>query len=151
MKITIALIFLSVSFGFSQSEISILPVHNPSHLQIKVSANGKCLKDAKTMNSTDADIEIKAYSVGHDSGEELVIPEIEVNLVRGGRLIAEEKIGEQGNIKSILKLAQNNDIIRFLVNGVYIKNANKKLELYSLGTVSILYSIIDSPIKLVMD
>ena len=121
IKKTIALIILSVSFGLAQSEISILPVHNPSHLQIKVSANGKCLKDAKTINSSDSNIEIKAYSLGHDSGEELVIPEIAVDLVRGGRLIASEIIGEQGNIEAILKLAQDNDIIRFLVNGVYIK------------------------------
>ncbi|MFT7248095.1 MAG: hypothetical protein ACI9QN_001960 [Arcticibacterium sp.] len=149
--ITTALVFINISSCFAQNEIAILPVHNPSHLQIKVSANGKCLKDATTMNSSDADIEIKAYSVGYDSGKKLVIPEIEVNLVRGGRLIAKEKIGENGNIKSILELAKNNDIIRFLVNGVYIKNDNQKLELYSLGTVNIIYSIIDTSVKLAMD
>lgn len=138
----ILIISLLSSFSvFAQGEVSILPVYNPSHLQIKVTANGKSLNNVKTIDISDKDIEFKAFSVGNDSGSELVIPKIEVDLVRGGRLIASETIGEKGNISSILEMAQNNDVIRFLVNGIYIKNAFEKLELYSMGTVNLIYSI----------
>ncbi|AWV97537.1 hypothetical protein [Arcticibacterium luteifluviistationis] len=126
---------------FAQGEVSILPVYNPSHLQIKVTSNGKSLNNVKTIDSNNKDIEFKAFSLGNDSGSELVIPKIEVDLVRGGRLIASETIGEKGNISSILELAEKNDVIRFLVNGIYIKNTFEKLELYSLGTVNLIYSI----------
>ncbi len=144
-KTILALVCLSTICGFSamaQGEIAILPVYNPSHLQIKVTANGKILTNAKTFDISDKNVEIKAFSLGNDAGVELVIPEIDVDLVRGGRLVASEKISENGDISTLLKIAKGNDIIRFVVNGVYIKNAFDKLELYSAGTVNLLYSVV---------
>jgi hypothetical protein len=152
-KIVFVLVSLSIICGFSamaQGEIAILPVYNPSHLQIKVSANGKSLTNAKTFDIGNKNVEIKAFSLGGDAGTELVIPEFDVDLVRGGRLVASEKISKNGDISGLLKLAQGNDIIRFVVNGVYIKNAFEKLELYSSGTVNILYSIA-STARIAMD
>jgi hypothetical protein len=152
-KMVLVLICLNMLCGFSataQGEISILPVYNPSHLQIKVSANGKCLTNDKLIYIDDKNVEIKAFSIGNDAGAELVIPEIDVDLVRGGRLVASEKITEEGDISNLLKLAKGNDVLRFMVNGVYIKNAFEKLELYSAGTVNLLYSIVASS-RIAMD
>jgi len=152
MKFSLIILSVFVSFlSNAQNEIKILPVYNPSHIQLKVSVNGKAVNDAKrVLYKNENEIEIKAFSLGNDSGAELVIPEIKVDLIRGGRLIASEEINEKGNISCMLEKAQSNDVIRFLVNGIYIKNAFEKLELYSEGTVNLLYSIVDAK-KLVMN
>lgn len=152
-KTICVLTFLSIFFYYnvySQDQVAILPVSNPSHLQLKILANGKSLNSSKTFDIADKQVEIKAFPIGNDAGKELVIPEIEVDLVRGGRLIATEKMGEKGDLTQLLKQARSKDIIRFMVSGVYFMNAMEKLELYSLGTVNLLYSIVENR-HLVMD
>jgi hypothetical protein len=152
LKLSLLILCLFVPFlSNAQDEIKILPVYNPSHVQLKVSVNGKAVNDSKrVLYKNENEIEIKAYSVGNDSGADLVIPEIKVDLIRGGRLIATEEISEKGNISAMLEKAQTNDVIRFLVSGIYIKDALEKLELYSVGTVNLLYSIVEGK-KLVMN
>ncbi len=144
--IFVALILLSkVSFG--QGEIAILPVYNPSHLQLKISSGGRSLSGANFITSADKNLEIEAFS---DTEDQLVIKDVQVDLVRGGRKVASKKMSNKADLTDLIAVAKKDDVFRFEVEEVFIKNEEGKLELYSIGKVSFIYEY-QHPTKLALN
>lgn len=136
-KITLTLAFLGLtSVLFAQGEIAILPVYNPTHVQLKVTTSGRCLSNSTFVTKADQELNIKAFSY---KDEELIIDGVKVDLVRKGRKIASEEYASEINLKSLLSSAQDDDVLRFEVKKVYIKDENGKLQLYSDGMMNFNY------------
>ncbi|KPM49360.1 hypothetical protein [Jiulongibacter sediminis] len=134
LTITLGLVILT---GYSQGEIAILPVYNPSHLQLKITANNEILSGRDFLTGEDNLLNIKAFS---EEDGELVLTELRADLVRHGRKVSSITAGEKMDLTNLMANAQSGDVFRFTADKVYIRNSEGKLELYSIGNVNFLYT-----------
>lgn len=128
---------LLITVGYAQGEIAILPVYNPSHLQLKITSNNETLSSRDYLTADDKLLNIKAFS---EEDGELVLTELKADLVRHGRKVASVASGEMMDLSAILSRAQAGDVFRFTADKVYIRNSKGELELYSIGNVNFLYT-----------
>ncbi|MGR3809259.1 hypothetical protein [Jiulongibacter sp. NS-SX5] len=138
-KLTFTCLLAMLSYvSFGQNEVAILPVYNPSHIQLKVTSNEECLSTRTYLTPEDNKLNITAIS--SDEGE-LVLKEFKVDLVRRGRKVSSIRTkAPLVDISSLHKQALTGDVIRFTANEVYIKTPEGKEELYSIGSVNFLYT-----------
>ena len=122
--------------GFGQGEIAILPVHNPSHLQIKITSNNETLSGRDYLTADDKLLKIETFS---EDGE-LVLTKLKADLVRNGRKVSSITTGEVVDLSYMITQARSGDIFRFTAEKVYIRNSEGQLELYSTGNVNFLYT-----------
>ncbi|UBM58969.1 hypothetical protein LAG90_19405 [Marinilongibacter aquaticus] len=120
----------------AQDKIAILPASSPRQLQVRVVSGNRVLSNESFITANDRKIEISAYS---REGVLLDIPEVLVDIVRGGRKIASKKMKRNMEIDKMLADAQPGDIFRFVVPKVYIRNEKDEFELYSSGRMTFMY------------
>ncbi len=132
---TVAL-FLSFQILFAQGEIAILPAYNATHIQLKVMNGQKCLSNSEFMTKSDSEFSIQAFS---QQGEELVVNSVAVDLVRKGRRLSSQEFGANIDLSSMMEMAEEEDVFRFQVNKIYLKDRKGKLQLYADGNVNFSY------------
>ncbi len=134
-------LFLLVPFKIlAQGEIAILPVYNPSHVQLKVISGERILSQQDKLFKGENKIKIEAFAIDGLNDKSLNIPQIEINLIRKGQKIAGITSNQEVNLEALMEIAQTGDVFHFQAHRLFFKNKEGKWNLYTNGRINLIYT-----------